>query len=97
MKDTYNRVVPYWNEVIIKSLNFSDNILIVSHGNTIRAMVKYLNDLSPEEVLKLNIPTGQPLVYEFNTDFKSTKNYYLGDALKIREAEKKIIHQLKKS
>ena len=79
LKDTVDRVVPYWNEKIAPDIKAGKNLVIAAHGNSLRALVKYLDNISDEEILKLNIPTGVPLVYELDADLKPIKSYYLGD------------------
>ncbi|XOD70361.1 MAG: 2,3-diphosphoglycerate-dependent phosphoglycerate mutase [Sodalis sp. (in: enterobacteria)] len=74
---TIERVFPYWKKTILPHINRNERIIIVSHGNTIRAMVKFLSHLSEDEIVELNIPTGIPLVYEFDRDIKPIKYYYL--------------------
>lgn len=79
LKDTIDRVIPYFNEVIKKDILAGKRILIAAHGNSIRSLVKYLDNLSEEEIIEVNIPTGIPLVYEFDQDFRVINKYYLGD------------------
>ncbi len=79
LKDTVERVVPFWNESIAPDIKAGKNLVIAAHGNSLRALVKYLDNISDEEILKLNIPTGVPLVYELDADLKPIKSYYLGD------------------
>ncbi len=79
LKDTVERVVPYWNEKIAPDIKAGNKLVIAAHGNSLRALVKYLDNISDEEILKLNIPTGVPLVYELDADLKPIKSYYLGD------------------
>ncbi|UDG79684.1 2,3-diphosphoglycerate-dependent phosphoglycerate mutase [Candidatus Steffania adelgidicola] len=74
---TVNRVIPYWNKEILPRMKRGERILIAAHGNSIRAMGKFLDNLSEEEIIELNIPTGIPLVYEFNNHMKPVKHYYL--------------------
>lgn len=76
---TVERAVPYYENVIRKDMEAGKRVLIVAHGNSLRALVKYFEDMSEEEILEINIPTGAPLVYEFDDDFKFQKKYYLGD------------------
>lgn len=77
LKDTYNRCIPYFKEEILPQLSNNKRILIVAHGNTIRAIAKYLENISDEDISELNIPTGTPLVYDLDKDFKVISNYYL--------------------
>ena len=83
LKDTIARVVPYFEENIKKQMLDGKRILITAHGNSLRALVKYFEDLSDEEIISINIPTGVPLVYEFDSDFKIISKKYLGDQEKI--------------
>jgi len=86
LKATLARVLPYWNETILPQLKAGKKILIAAHGNSLRALVKHLDNISDEEILKLNIPTGVPLVYEFDDQFNVIKHYYLGDQEAIQKA-----------
>lgn len=79
LKDTVARVVPYWENTIAPEIKAGKNLIIAAHGNSLRALVKYLDEISEEEILKLNIPTGVPLVYELDENLKPIKHYYLGD------------------
>ena len=79
LKDTVERVVPYWNDTIAPDIKAGKKLIIAAHGNSLRALVKYLDNISDEEILKLNIPTGVPLVYELDANLKPIKSYYLGD------------------
>ncbi len=75
--DTYNRVIPYWKNKIIPKINKNLSIIIVAHGNSLRALIKYLDKISDEKIIKLNIPTGIPLIYEFKNDLKVKNKFYL--------------------
>lgn len=79
LKDTVARVVPYYESTIAPEIQAGKNLIIAAHGNSLRALVKYLDNISEEEILKLNIPTGIPLVYELDENLKPIKHYYLGD------------------
>ena len=79
LKDTVDRFLPYWHETIAPSIQSGKKVLIVAHGNSLRALVKYLDDISEEEIIGLNIPTGVPLVYELDEQLNPIKHYYLGD------------------
>ncbi len=85
---TIDRVMPYFNEVIRPVMESGKRVLIAAHGNSLRALVKVFDELTSEEIMKVNIPTGVPLVYEFDDSFKVLKKYYLGDeeAIKAKEA-----------
>ena len=95
LKDTVARVIPYFNEVISKDIKDGKNVLIVAHGNSLRALVKYLDEISDEEIASLNIPTGVPLVYELDGNLKPLKHYYLGDAEAIRTKTEAVKNQTK--
>ncbi len=86
LKDTVNRFLPYWKDEIVPEIVKGKKVLIVAHGNSIRALVKYLDNVSDQEITELNIPTGIPLVYELNDDLSPIKHYYLGDPEKIAAA-----------
>ena len=86
LKITLERVLPYWNATLAPEIKSGKRVLVVAHGNSIRALVKYLDNVSESDILELNIPTGLPLVYELDENLKPIKNYYLGDA---EEAAKK--------
>jgi len=79
LKDTVARVLPYWHEEIAPAVKRGEKVLVAAHGNTLRALVKYFDNLSEEEILALNIPTGVPLVYELDENLKPIRHYYLGD------------------
>ena len=79
LKDTIARVVPYYNEKIVPELKAGKRVLIAAHGNSLRALVKYLDNISDEDIAGLNIPTGVPLVYELDNELKPIRHYYLGD------------------
>lgn len=93
LKDTVDRVLPYWHEEIAPSVSRGEKVLVTAHGNTLRAMVKYLDNLSEEEVLALNIPTGIPLVYELDENLKPIRHYYLGDQEAIAAAAAAVASQ----
>lgn len=87
LKDTIARVVPYYENVIKKDMEAGRNVLIAAHGNSLRALVKYLDEISDDDIVGINIPTGVPLVYELDDDLKAISHRYLGDA---EELEAKI-------
>lgn len=93
LKDTVARFLPYWHEHIAPTVKSGKNVIIAAHGNSLRALVKYLDNMSEEAILKLNIPTGIPLVYELDKDLKPIKHYYLGDEEEIRKAEEAVKNQ----
>ncbi|MFZ4116558.1 MAG: 2,3-diphosphoglycerate-dependent phosphoglycerate mutase [Chthoniobacterales bacterium] len=86
LKDTVERVLPYWEEKIVPALRAGKKIIVVAHGNTIRALMKHLDQLSEEEILHVNIPTAVPLVYELDEALHPLRHYYLGDQEKIAVA-----------
>lgn len=92
---TIDRVIPYWNKIILPRMQSGKRIIIAGHGNSIRAMVKFLDNLSEEEIIELNIPTGIPLVYEFNDNMKPIKHYYLGSDADIAAKTAAIVNQHK--
>jgi len=93
LQDTVARFLPYWNETISPQVKAGKRVLICAHGNSLRALVKYLDNLSEQEVLELNIPTGVPLVYELDDNLKPVRNYYLGDQAKIEQAMQAVANQ----
>ena len=83
LKITLERVLPYWHSTLAPDIKAGKSLLVVAHGNSLRAMVKYLDNISDDEITGLNIPTGVPLVYELDEELKPIKSYYLGDADEI--------------
>jgi 2,3-bisphosphoglycerate-dependent phosphoglycerate mutase len=96
LKDTVARFVPYWENEIVPVVKSGKRVIIAAHGNSLRALVKYLDEMSEAEIVKLNIPTGVPLVYELDDDLKPIKHYYLGDQEKIQAAINSVANQTKK-
>jgi 2,3-bisphosphoglycerate-dependent phosphoglycerate mutase len=96
LKDTVERVVPYWTETIAPAVRSGQRILIASHGNSIRALVKYLDKIPNDEIVKVNIPTGIPLVYELNDDLTPIRHFYLGDPAAVERAAQAVADQTKK-
>jgi len=94
LKTTLERVLPYWHEAIVPVLRQKQNVLISAHGNSLRALVKYLDNVSDEEITSLNIPTGVPLVYELDDDLKARTHYYLADEEKVQAATASVASQL---
>ncbi|WP_312306448.1 2,3-diphosphoglycerate-dependent phosphoglycerate mutase [Pulveribacter sp.] len=80
LKDTVARVLPYWDETVAPAIRAGQRVLIAAHGNSIRALVKYLDGISDADIVGLNIPNGIPLIYELDADLKPLRSYYLGDA-----------------
>jgi len=93
LKDTVNRFLPYWHEVIAPVIKSGKRVVISAHGNSLRALVKYLDDIGDEEILKLNIPTGMPLVYELGDGLKPISHSYLGDPDEVRRAIEAVAKQ----
>ncbi len=93
LKDTVARFLPYWHEVIVPDLEAGKRVLIAAHGNSLRALVKYLDNVSDEEIVELNIPTGIPLVYELDDDLKPIRHYYLGDPEAVAKAAAAVAAQ----
>jgi 2,3-bisphosphoglycerate-dependent phosphoglycerate mutase len=96
LADTVERVVPYYEDVIVPEIKAGKRLLIAAHGNSIRALVKYLDELSEEEIMKVNIPTATPLVYELDENLKPIKNYYLADEEALADAMNAVANQGKK-
>lgn len=90
-----DRVLPYWDETIAPAIRAGKRTLIVAHGNSLRALIKYLDQVSDEEITSLNIPTGIPLVYELNSELKPIRHYYLGDAEAAAKAAAEVANQAK--
>jgi 2,3-bisphosphoglycerate-dependent phosphoglycerate mutase len=86
LKDTIERFLPYWNETIAPQVKAGKRVIVVAHGNTLRALVKHIDNVSEEDIVALNIPTGIPLVYELEDDLKPIRSYYLGDQEKAKQA-----------
>jgi 2,3-bisphosphoglycerate-dependent phosphoglycerate mutase len=93
LKDTVARVLPLWNESIAPAIRSGKRILISAHGNSLRGLVKYLDGISDQDIVNLNIPNGQPLVYELDADLKPLRSYYLGDAAAIAAATQAVANQ----
>jgi len=97
LKDTVARFLPYWNNIIAPQVKAGKQVIIAAHGNSLRALVKYLDNISDQAILELNIPTGVPLVYELDDDLKPLRHYYLGDQAAIEEAVRAVAQQGKKA
>jgi 2,3-bisphosphoglycerate-dependent phosphoglycerate mutase len=93
LKDTVARFLPYWQEAIAPQIKGGKRVLIAAHGNSLRALVKFLDNVSEEEIVELNIPTGTPLVYELDADLRPTRHYYLGDQEAARRAAEAVANQ----
>jgi 2,3-bisphosphoglycerate-dependent phosphoglycerate mutase len=97
LKDTVARFMPYWNEVLAPTLKSGKHVIISAHGNSLRALVKYLDKISDKEIVDVNIPTGIPLVYEIDEELKPGDHFYLGDAEKVKKAISEVAGQGKLS
>ncbi len=97
LKDTVARFLPLWHETIAPVVRSGQKVIIAAHGNSLRALVKYLDNVSDEEIISLNIPTGVPLVYELDDELKPIRHYYLGDQSAIEAAMQAVANQEKPS
>jgi 2,3-bisphosphoglycerate-dependent phosphoglycerate mutase len=93
LKDTVERFLPYWHDSIAPQVRAGKRVIITAHGNSLRALVKYLDNVSDNDIVGLNIPTGIPLVYELNDDLTPIRSYYLGDADAIAKAQQAVANQ----
>jgi len=93
LKITLERVLPFWHSTLAPMIKSGQRVLVAAHGNSLRAMVKYLDNISEAEITELNIPTGIPLVYELDADLKPVKSYYLGDAEAVAKAAAAVANQ----
>jgi 2,3-bisphosphoglycerate-dependent phosphoglycerate mutase len=93
LKDTVARFLPYWHETIAPAILTGHHVLIAAHGNSLRALVKYLDDVSEQEIVELNIPTGIPLVYELDDNLRPLRHFYLGDPAAAAAAAAKVAQQ----
>jgi 2,3-bisphosphoglycerate-dependent phosphoglycerate mutase len=93
LKDTVARFLPCWHQLIAPTVRSGKRVLITAHGNSLRALVKYLDDVPEAEIVELNIPTGIPLVYELDGDLRPLRNYYLGDADRVKQAMEAVASQ----
>ncbi|GAB1436405.1 2,3-diphosphoglycerate-dependent phosphoglycerate mutase [Sphaerotilus sulfidivorans] len=93
LKDTVARVLPFWNESMAPAIRAGKRLLVSAHGNSIRALVKYLDDISDADIVGVNIPNGIPLVYELDADLKPIRSYYLGDAEAAAKAAAAVANQ----
>jgi 2,3-bisphosphoglycerate-dependent phosphoglycerate mutase len=97
LKDTVGRFLPYWHDTIAPAIQMGQRVLITAHGNSLRALVKYLDAISEEEIVELNIPTGIPLVYELDDDLRPIRHYYLGDPEAVRRAAEAVAKQTQRA
>jgi 2,3-bisphosphoglycerate-dependent phosphoglycerate mutase len=93
LKDTVARFLPYWHEAIAPAIRSGQRVLIAAHGNSLRALVKYLDNISDQDIVELNIPTGVPLVYELDANLRPIRHEYLGDPAKIQAAMEAVARQ----
>jgi 2,3-bisphosphoglycerate-dependent phosphoglycerate mutase len=95
LKDTVARILPFWHETLAPAVRSGKRVLVAAHGNSIRAMVKYLDNVSENDIVGVNIPTGIPLVYELNAELRPLKHYYLGDPEAVARAVQGVADQAK--
>ena len=93
LKDTVARFLPFWHETVVPALKSGQRVVIAAHGNSLRALVKYLDNISDDDIVELNIPTGIPLVYELEDDLRPIRHYYLGDAEAVAKAAAAVAAQ----
>ena len=93
LKDTVARFVPYWENTIAPAVKSGKKVIVVAHGNSLRSLVKYLDNVSDEAIVKLNIPTGVPLIYEFDNDLHPIKSYYLGNQEELEKKMQQVANQ----
>lgn len=93
LKDTVTRFLPFWHDTIAPTIKSGKRVLIAAHGNSLRALVKYLDNVSEEDIVGLNIPTGMPLVYELDAGLRPIKSEYLGDPEKVKKAMEAVANQ----
>lgn len=95
LKDTVARFLPFWHEMAVPAIKSGKQVIIAAHGNSLRALVKYLDNVPENEIVELNIPTGIPLVYELDDDLKPIKHYYLGDPEEAKKKAEAVANQAK--
>ncbi len=95
LKDTVARFLPFWHDTAVPAIKSGKQVIIAAHGNSIRALVKYLDNIPENEIVELNIPTGIPLVYELDKDLKPIRHYYLGDPEEARKKAEAVANQAK--
>jgi 2,3-bisphosphoglycerate-dependent phosphoglycerate mutase len=93
LKDTVARVIPFWNEALAPALKSGKRLVVAAHGNSIRALIKYLDQVSDQDIVNLNIPNGIPLVYELDAELRPIRHYYLGDAEAVAQAAAAVASQ----
>jgi len=97
LKETVARVVPFWNDAIVPALRAGNQAIVTAHGNSLRALIKHIKNISEEEIVELNLPTGQPMVFELDEDLNPVRDYYLGDADEIAAQLEQVKQQGKGS
>jgi 2,3-bisphosphoglycerate-dependent phosphoglycerate mutase len=95
LKDTVARFLPYWHQTVAPAIRSGNRVLITAHGNSLRALVKYLDHIPDQDIVELNIPTGIPLVYELDNELQPLRHYYLGDPAKAAAAAARVASQAK--
>ncbi|WP_353572412.1 2,3-diphosphoglycerate-dependent phosphoglycerate mutase [Candidatus Albibeggiatoa sp. nov. BB20] len=93
LKDTVDRVLPLWHDTIVPTIKSGKKVIIAAHGNSLRALIKYLDGVSEQDIVGLNVPTGMPLVYELDENMKPTNRYYLGDEEAVKAAMAAVANQ----
>ncbi|MEO8648606.1 MAG: 2,3-diphosphoglycerate-dependent phosphoglycerate mutase [Acidobacteriota bacterium] len=93
LKDTVERVVPYFEKVILPKIKDGKKLIVAAHGNSLRALIKFLDDISDDQITSLNVPTGIPLIYELDNELKPIKSYYLGDPDAVKAAQDAVANQ----
>ena len=93
LKDTVARVIPFWNKEIVPNIKAGKKIIIAAHGNSLRALIKYLDNVSENDIVNLNLPTAMPLVYELDNNLKPIKSYYVGDPEAVKKAMEAVANQ----
>jgi 2,3-bisphosphoglycerate-dependent phosphoglycerate mutase len=93
LKTTIDRVLPYWHDVLVPTIRSGKQVVIAAHGNSLRALIKYLDDLSDEAIIALNVPTAVPLVYELDANLRPIKNYYLADPEELKKLMDAVANQ----
>ncbi len=96
LKDTVNRIVPYWEEEMVPALKKHQQILVAAHGNSLRGIIKHIKNISNEDIISLNLPTGVPYVFEFDDNMQLMSDYFLGDAEEIKKLMDAVANQTKK-
>jgi len=93
LKDTVTRFLPFWIDSIVPQIKLNQKVLIVAHGNSLRALIKFLDNVSDKDIVELNIPTGIPLVYELDENLQPIKHYYLADENEVKKAQEAVASQ----